>query len=70
MGFKVFETVWDNATYVIEEDSPAVGAYLYCYENEVCVGDFLQNSIEDCIAFAFVEFGIPVESWRAKENVG
>ena len=67
MKFIVFETVWNNLIYKIEEDLPEIGAYLYCYDSEICVSDYLQNSIEECKTFALEEFGVPIDSWKKKE---
>ncbi len=64
MEFKILETVWGKTNYIIEEDLPEVGAYLYCFENEICINDYLQNSIEECKMFALEEFGIPIETGK------
>lgn len=68
MKYKILETVWEKTTYKIEEDVPEVGVYLYCYENGLCVCDYLQNSIEECKIFALEEFGVPIENWKEKQN--
>lgn len=56
-------------TYIIRPDLPEVGAYLYVFENEGRdVGDYLQDTIQICIEFAFEEFAVPMDAWREKED--
>lgn len=68
MEFIVLETYWNNLIYKIEEDLPEIGAYLYCFDSELCVNDYLQNSIEECKIFALEEFGVPIDSWKKISN--
>jgi len=57
-----------SRTYVIEQDLPEIGAYLRIYEDGRDIADYLQDSIEDCKAFALEEFDVSTESWnRIKE---
>lgn len=58
------ESVFGEFQYIIEEDLPEIGAYLYCYKSGECISDYLQNSIEDCKDFAQQEFGIAISSWN------
>ena len=55
---------YNNLTFVIEEDLPEVGFYLYVYENGKCINDFLQDSLEECKDFALQEFNVPKNSWH------
>jgi len=57
------EAKYNGKVFIIEEDMPEVGAYLYVLEGGRCVVDYLQNDIETCIAQAFEEFGVPFDSW-------
>ncbi|MDR1054432.1 MAG: hypothetical protein LBL90_01055 [Prevotellaceae bacterium] len=66
--FKVYEYLQGNRIFKIEEDYLEVGAYLYVYENERCIYDYLQDDIEMCKEFAFEEFNVPMNSWILKEN--
>lgn len=54
--------------FIIEEDNPDVGVYLYVYEDGKCARDLLQNDIPTCIAVAFEEYGVPRDLWREVEN--
>lgn len=62
--FKKFSADRDGLSFVIDEDLPGVGWYLYVYDNGSCVKDSLQDSLEDCMDLALTEFGVPIESWR------
>jgi hypothetical protein len=68
MKFKTLETVWKKISYKIEEDLPEIGVYLYGYEGGICIFDYLQDSIDECIKFAFEEFGVPIDSWYEKQS--
>jgi len=39
--------------FVIEEDNPDVGVFLYVYQDGKCVRDFLQNDKATCTEIAF-----------------
>ncbi len=68
MEFKVLETNYDGKKFRIEEDYPEVGLYLYVYDGEKCVKDYLQNDIEKCKQIAFEDFGVPLDKWVLKGN--
>ena len=68
MSYLILVTAWDNKTFQIKEDLPDVGVYLYCYENNFCFADYLQNTIEDCKEYAFQEFGVPLDSWETAQK--
>jgi hypothetical protein len=53
----------NDLEFVIEEDHPNVGAYLYVYQGGKCVRDFLQNDEAMCIEIAFENYGVPRELW-------
>jgi len=59
----MLESKYGDRKYVIEEDLPEIGFYLYVYEGEDCIMDYLQDSIELCKEFAEEEFGVPTCSW-------
>ncbi|WP_293716009.1 hypothetical protein [Thiolapillus sp.] len=50
--------------FIIEEDLPKVGAYLYVYEGDNCVFDCLQDSIDICKEIALEQYNVPLESWK------
>ena len=57
----------DGRTYRIEEDYPEVGAYLYVYEKDLCVYDYLQDNIQMCKDFVMETFNVPLTAW-VEEN--
>ena len=59
----------NNKKFFIEEDSPEVGYYLYIYENEICIKDYLQNDIETCKKIAFEEYGVTQDKWRDDQRL-
>lgn len=48
--------------FVIEHDE-TVGYYLYVFEDGRCVRDYLQNSLDGAINFAFAQFNVPKKLW-------
>jgi hypothetical protein len=49
--------------FVIEQDD-AAGFYLYVYENDYCIRDHLQDTLEVTIDVALEDYGVPKESWK------
>jgi hypothetical protein len=49
--------------FVIEQDE-AAGFYLYVYENDRCIRDDLQDTLEVAIDVALEDFGVPKDSWK------
>ncbi len=58
------EAEHNNRKYIIEQDRPDVGVYLYVYEQGKCMYDYLQDTVEQCIVFAEEEFGVPLSAWK------
>lgn len=46
---------------------PAVGFYLYIFENNRCISDYLQDTLELAIECAWEDFGVPKEAWEKIE---
>ena len=67
MEFKILETNCEGKKFRIEEDYSEVGSYLYVYEGEECVKDYLQKDIETCKRIAFEDYGVPLDKWLLKE---
>ena len=63
MQFKVFKAEHEGLRFEIEEDLPLVGAYLYVFEGEKVLYDFLQSSIDVCKNQALEDFGVPLDAW-------
>ena len=62
--FDIYESIQGDRIFKIEEDYPEVGVYLYIYENENCIKDYLQNDINTCKLLAFEEYNVPMDSWE------
>ena len=63
MRFKKFEVEHNELKFKIEEDYLEVGVYLYVYEKNNCVKDFLQNDIRTCKELAYEEYKFPLNKW-------
>lgn len=50
--------------FIIDEDLPEVGVYLYVYDRENCIYDYLQDSIENCKAIALEKYNVSLDSWE------
>lgn len=68
MKFKVLEVEYEGRIFRIEEDYPEVGSYLYVFEGENCIKDYLQDNIEICKEVAFEEYKVPLDKWKLKEE--
>jgi hypothetical protein len=49
--------------FIIEEDYPDVGAYLYVMKESRCIKDHLQENSLACKEIALEEYGVPLEAW-------
>lgn len=49
--------------YQIIPDRPEVGVYLYVFEDDRCVADYLQDNLEACLEQATEDFGVPAGAW-------
>jgi len=52
--------------FEIVEDNPEVGFYLYVYDGDRCIADYLQNDEETCKQVAFEEYGVETSCWIEK----
>jgi hypothetical protein len=66
MKYKIFEARYNNLLFKIEEDLPEVGAYLYVFESDKCIADYLQNTVNDCMNLALDKYNIPKGAWIEK----
>ena len=64
MDYKVFTAEYKGLTFVIKEDLPEVGVYLFIYKDDNCIKDILQDTINICKEVALEEFGVPIEIWK------
>ena len=66
MDFRVFTAEYKKLFFKIEEDYPEVGAYLYVYQQDKCIKDLLQDTIDVCKEVALEEYGVPIDIWKEK----
>lgn len=60
------EATYENKVFRIEPfNDEQEYYYLLIYENNICTHDYLQLTIELCKEFAFEEFNVPLDSWKA-----
>lgn len=50
--------------FEIVEDNPDVGFYLYVYDGDRCIADYLQNDEETCKQVALEDYGVEFLLWR------
>tara|TARA_Y100001935_G_scaffold239088_1_gene226265 strand:+ start:1484 stop:1693 length:210 start_codon:yes stop_codon:yes gene_type:complete len=62
--YKSFEAIIGDSRFVIEEDKPEIGWYLYVYQNGVCTHDYLQDSLAIAKKQAQDQFSVPLEEWK------
>lgn len=53
----------ESKHFEIEHDI-GVGFYLYVFENNRCISDFLQDSLELAKEYAWEKFEVPKNSWK------
>jgi hypothetical protein len=58
----------EERSFVIEEDNPDVGFYLYVYDGGRCVRDELQDDIAICKDIALRDYGVPRDQWIEKQQ--
>jgi hypothetical protein len=47
---------------------PTVGFYLYIFEGERCIRDYLQDTGDAAIQVSNDMFGVPLSAWKRNEN--
>ncbi|MDR3624156.1 MAG: hypothetical protein P4L16_03330 [Chlamydiales bacterium] len=52
--------------YEIKHD-PLVGFYLYVFEDDKCIRDYLQDTLELAMECAWEDFGVPKDAWKKVE---
>jgi len=63
--FKKFEAYIGKQRFILEEDLPEVGWYIYVFDNNGnCIGDHLQDNYDMAIAFTSEEYKIDKDNWR------
>ena len=49
--------------YEIKQD-PIAGFYLYVFEGDKCICDYLQDTLEIAMECAWKDFGVPKNAWK------
>lgn len=44
--------------------NPAVGFYLYVFEGNKCIYDYLQDTLDLAMEYAWKDFDIPKNAWK------
>jgi len=50
-------------SYEIKYD-PAAGFYFYVFKNNLCIKDYLQDTLDIAIEMAWEDFGVPKNVWK------
>jgi len=53
--------------FIIKHDE-AAGFYLYVFENNRCIRDHLQDTLELAIEVAFEDYQVPKDLWKIVED--
>jgi hypothetical protein len=64
MKYGKFVNLFNEMKFIIEEDNPDVGFYLYVYQDGRCINDYLQNDLKTAKQFAFDKYNVPVDEWK------
>ena len=63
------KSIHEGRLYLIEEDIPEVGWYLYVFKDKtesVCIYDHLQDELDYAKNQALKDYGVPLDSWEKK----
>lgn len=52
-----------NYTFILEQDLPHIGWYIYVYDGKKCIYDNLQDNRDIAIDVLFQEFNCPRDLW-------
>lgn len=54
--------------FIIKNDFPEIGTYLYVFEKGKCIADYLQDDSLLCKEFALEKYGVPMDIWQENED--
>lgn len=63
MKWKADSKNFKSKHYEIKHD-PSVGFYLYVFDGDRCIDDYLQDTLELAMEYARDDFGVPKEAWE------
>jgi hypothetical protein len=69
LGNMAIEATQGGLRFMIEEDNPDVGAYLYVYDGAKCIRDDLQDDVATCKQVALEEYGVSLAQWRVAADI-
>ena len=61
---KKYEALLNDQKFVIKEDEPDVGWYLYVYKNGEIIKDHLQDNLESVKKQAEEDYSVPESLWK------
>ncbi|MCG8340595.1 MAG: hypothetical protein MI674_05000 [Cytophagales bacterium] len=64
MNYKKFKARHKDFTFLIEEDFPEVGAYMYIEKSGKGFRDELQDNVDMCKEQAYEDYGVPLDAWE------
>ncbi len=64
MSHEKLVSLHQGKKFEIEEDNPDVGFYLYIFEDDKCIADHLQDSLEAAKEVAWERYAVPKSSWH------
>ena len=64
MEYRKFKAKHEEFTFLLEEDFPEVGVYMYISRAGRGFRDELQDSIDICKRRAYREYGVPLDAWE------
>ncbi|MCE5318104.1 MAG: hypothetical protein LLG04_12195 [Parachlamydia sp.] len=47
---------------------PFVGFYVYVFDGDKCINDYLQDTLEMAIQCAWSDYGVPKKAWKKVEE--
>ena len=62
------KAIYNNMKFIIKNDFPEIGAYLYVFEKGKCIADYLQDDSFSCKEVALEEYGVPMDIWQESED--
>ncbi|WP_291584739.1 hypothetical protein [Bacteroides sp.] len=62
------KAIYNNMKFIIKNDFPEIGTYLYVFEKGKCIADYLQENSFLCKEFALEEYGVPMDIWQENED--
>ena len=62
------KAIYNNMKFIIKNDFPEIGVYLYVFEKGKCIADYLQDDSSLCKEVALEKYGVPMDIWQESEN--